>query len=110
MTMREKLKQLEELRRQSELGGGEERIEAQHKRGKLSARERLDLLLDEGSFVELDRFVTHRTSGFGLEDQKYLGDGVVTGYGTVKGAWSTSSARTSPCSAGRCPRPTPRRS
>jgi propionyl-CoA carboxylase beta chain len=85
VSMREKLKQLEELRRQSELGGGQERIEAQHKRGKLSARERLDLLLDEGSFVELDRFVTHRTVGFGLEDQKFLGDGVVTGYGTVKG-------------------------
>jgi propionyl-CoA carboxylase beta chain len=85
MTMREKLKQLEELRRQSELGGGPERIEAQHKRGKLSARERLDLLLDEGSFVELDRFVTHRTTGFGLEKQKILGDGVVTGYGMVKG-------------------------
>jgi propionyl-CoA carboxylase beta chain len=85
VTMREKLKQLEELRRQSELGGGKDRIESQHKRGKLSARERLDLLLDEGSFVELDRFVTHRTVGFGLEEQKYLGDGVVTGYGTVKG-------------------------
>jgi propionyl-CoA carboxylase beta chain len=85
MTMREKLKQLEELRRQSELGGGAERIEAQHERGKLSARERLDLLLDEGSFIELDRFVTHRTAGFGLEKQKFLGDGVVTGYGTVKG-------------------------
>jgi propionyl-CoA carboxylase beta chain len=85
MTMREKLKQLEELRRQSELGGGAERIEAQHERGKLSARERLDLLLDEGSFIELDRFVTHRTHGFGLEKQRFLGDGVVTGYGTVKG-------------------------
>ena len=85
MTLRDKLKQLEELRRQSELGGGEARIEAQHARGKLTARERLDLLLDEGSFVELDRFVTHRTVGFGLENQKILGDGVVTGYGTIKG-------------------------
>ena len=85
MTMNEKLRQLEELRRESELGGGEKRLEAQHERGKLSARERLDLLLDEDSFVELDRFVTHRTSGFGLEDRKILGDGVVTGYGTVKG-------------------------
>ena len=83
--MREKLKQLEELRRESELGGGKERLEAQHDRGKLSARERLDLLLDEDSFVELDRFVTHRTSGFGLEEQKFLGDGVVTGYGTIGG-------------------------
>jgi propionyl-CoA carboxylase beta chain len=85
VSMREKLRHLEELRRQSEMGGGEKRIAAQHERGKLSARERLDLLLDEASFVELDRFVTHRTSGFGLEKQKYLGDGVVTGYGTVNG-------------------------
>ncbi len=85
MTMRDRLEQLEELRRQSELGGGPERIAAQHERGKLSARERLDLLLDDGSFIELDRFVTHRTTGFGLEKQKYLGDGVVTGYGSVKG-------------------------
>ena len=85
MSMQEKLKQLEELRRESELGGGEKRLQAQHDRGKLSARERLDLLLDDDSFVELDRFVTHRTSGFGLEEKKFLGDGVVTGYGTVKG-------------------------
>jgi propionyl-CoA carboxylase beta chain len=83
--MREKVRHLQELRRQSELGGGAERIEAQHRRGKLSARERLDLLLDEGSFIELDRFMTHRASGFGLEDQRILGDGVVTGYGTIKG-------------------------
>ena len=85
MSMREKLKQLDELRRESELGGGKKRLEAQHERGKLSARERLDLLMDEGSFVELDRFVTHRTTGFGLEDRKFLGDGVVTGYGTIQG-------------------------
>src|SRR5690606_37376780 len=85
MSMKEKLQQLEALRRQSELGGGEARINAQHKRGKLSARERLDLLLDEGSFVELDRFVTHRSSAFGLDQEKYLGDGVVTGYGTIHG-------------------------
>jgi propionyl-CoA carboxylase beta chain len=85
MGMREGLVRLEELRRKSELGGGEDRIRAQHERGKLTARERIDLLLDEGSFIELDRFVTHRTSGFGLEKQKYLGDGVVTGYGTIHG-------------------------
>ena len=85
MTMRDKLDRLEELRRQAQLGGGEKRLEAQHERGKLSARERLDLLLDEDSFVELDRFVTHRTTGFGLENKKFLGDGVVTGYGTVHG-------------------------
>src|SRR5688500_19567784 len=85
MTMRDKLEHLEELRREAEQGGGPERVKAQHDRGKLSARERLDLLLDEGSFVEFDRFVTHRTVGFGLENQKYLGDGVVTGYGAIHG-------------------------
>ncbi|HSG47733.1 MAG TPA: acyl-CoA carboxylase subunit beta [Longimicrobiales bacterium] len=85
MSMHEKLQRLNELRSAAELGGGEDRIAAQHRRGKLTARERLDLLLDEGSFVELDRFVTHRATGFGLETQKYLGDGVVTGYGTIHG-------------------------
>ncbi len=85
MSIHEKLARLDELKRIAEQGGGAERLEAQHKRGKLSARERLDLLLDEGSFVELDRFVTHRSTDFGLEDNKILGDGVVTGYGTVHG-------------------------
>jgi propionyl-CoA carboxylase beta chain len=85
MSMREKLAHLEELRRQSELGGGPERLAAQHERGKLSARERLDLLLDANSFIELDRFVVHRATEFGLDREKYLGDGVVTGYGTIFG-------------------------
>ncbi len=85
MSLDEKLKRLEELQRESELGGGKARLEAQHKKGKLSARERLDLLLDEGSFVELDRFVTHRSTEFGLEEKKVLGDGVVTGYGFIHG-------------------------
>ena len=83
MSLEEKLKRLEELKRESELGGGEKRLKAQHAKGKLSARERLDLLLDDGSFVELDRFVTHRSTEFGLEGQKILGDGVVAGYGKV---------------------------
>ena len=83
--MREKLDRLAGLGREAELGGGEKRLAAQRARGKLSARERLDLLLDPGSFVELDRFVTHRTTGFGLEDRKVLGDGVVTGYGRIDG-------------------------
>ena len=83
--MTQKLQQLEQLRAQAELGGGEDRLAAQHKRGKLSARERLDLLLDENSFVELDKFVTHRSTTFGLEEQKFLGDGVVTGYGSING-------------------------
>ena len=85
MSMQEKLKQLAALREASQQGGGEARIKAQHERGKLSARERIDLLVDEGSFVELDRFVTHRATGFGLENQKFLGDGVVTGYATIHG-------------------------
>jgi acetyl-CoA carboxylase carboxyltransferase component len=79
---------LEELRRREEaarLGGGRERIEAQHAKGKLSARERLDLLLDPGSFAELDMFVTHRAHDFDLQDQKFPGDGVVTGTGTIDG-------------------------
>ena len=79
------LQRLGELGRQALEGGGEARLRAQHERGKLSARERLELLLDEGSFVELDRFVTHRSSDFGLADRKVLGDGVVTGYGAIHG-------------------------
>jgi propionyl-CoA carboxylase beta subunit len=79
---------LDRLRRMREatlLGGGPERIAAQHKKGKLTARERLDLLLDEGSFVELDRFVTHRCTDFGMQEQLVLGDGVVTGHGLIEG-------------------------
>jgi propionyl-CoA carboxylase beta chain len=76
---------LEQKRAASQLGGGEKRIEAQHKRGKLTARERLTLLLDEGSFQEIGAFVTHRSNDFGLEKQRFLGDGVVTGYGTISG-------------------------
>jgi propionyl-CoA carboxylase beta chain len=67
------------------LGGGQDKIDAQHKKGKLSARERIALLMDEGTFEELGKFVTHRSSEFGLENQRYLGDGVVTGYGKVNG-------------------------
>ena len=67
------------------LGGGQERIDKQHKDGKLTARERIDLLLDPGTFVELDRFVTHRCTDFGMEKKKFYGDGVVTGYGKIDG-------------------------
>lgn len=75
-----------ELRRETaRMGGGAARIEAQHKRGKLTARERVDLLLDEGSFEEFDMFVTHRCTDFGMEKQKPAGDGVVTGWGTING-------------------------
>jgi propionyl-CoA carboxylase beta chain len=79
---REKLAALDE---QAELGGGQERIEKQHQEGKLTARERIDLLLDTGSFIELDKFKVHRCDDFGMEKKKILGDGVVTGYGTVEG-------------------------
>src|SRR3989441_4616377 len=85
MTMREKLELLQKRRAEAELGGGAERIKAQHDKGKMTARERLDVLLDPGSFVELDRFVTHRATDFGLADERYLGDGVVTGEGRIEG-------------------------
>jgi acetyl-CoA carboxylase carboxyltransferase component len=81
----DKLERLRELREEARQGGGTQRLEQQHARGKLTARERLDLLLDEGTFAELDAFVTHRTSEFGLDDERYLGDGVVTGSGRIDG-------------------------
>src|SRR3989304_1346723 len=77
-----------ELRRRREearLGGGQKRIEQQHAKGKLTARERVELVLDEGSFQELGVFVTPRTTGFGADKQIFYGDGVVTGYGTING-------------------------
>ena len=80
-----KLEELKEKKAQSRAGGGQRRIDAQHERGKLTARERIDLLLDEGSFEELDVFKLHRGTDFGLADQHYLGDAVVTGYGQVNG-------------------------
>lgn len=85
MTYQERIAQLQEYKAQSVLGGGEDRIRRQHAQGKLTARERLDLLLDKGSFIELDRFVTHRCHDFGLDENRPLGDGVVTGYGTIDG-------------------------
>ncbi len=83
--MQDILNELQERRDVARLGGGERRIDAQHKRGKLTARERIELLLDEGSFEEFDMFVEHRCSDFGMQDQKIPGDGVVTGWGTVNG-------------------------
>ncbi|MFC2123905.1 acyl-CoA carboxylase subunit beta [Bacteroidota bacterium] len=85
MTNQEKIKELIDKRNEARLGGGEDRIESQHQKGKLTARERMHLLLDEGSFEEYDMFVTHRTKSFGMWDQKYLSDAVVTGHGTVDG-------------------------
>ncbi|MEE3005880.1 MAG: carboxyl transferase domain-containing protein [Chloroflexota bacterium] len=76
---------LEQMRQEAQKGGGQDRVDAQHGRGKLTARERMALLMDEGSFVEMDTFVTHRATDFGLADRKFLGDAVVTGYGRVDG-------------------------
>lgn len=81
----EKIKELVEKRDAARLGGGEARIDAQHQKGKLTARERIELLLDDGSFEEFDMFVTHRTKSFGMESQQFLSDGVVTGHGTIDG-------------------------
>src|SRR6187399_2283447 len=81
----QKFDELERKDQEALLGGGEKRIEQQHNKGKLTARERLHLLLDEGSFEELGKFVMHRGRDFGLDKEYYLGDGVVTGYGTVEG-------------------------
>jgi len=83
MTHQDKITRLRDMKYRSGLGGGEDRIKQQHKKGKLTARERVELLLDKGSFVELDRFVTHRSHDFGMADQQILADGVVTGYGTI---------------------------
>ena len=81
----EKVKELIALREQARLGGGEKRIAKQHESGKYTARERIAMLLDEGSFEEFDMFVKHRCSNFGIEKTKFLGDGIVTGCGTIDG-------------------------
>ena len=83
--MTDRLSELENRRAQARLGGGQSRIDKQHEKGKLTARERIDLFLDKGSFVEMDMFVQHQVTEFGLAEKKFLGDGVVTGYGTVNG-------------------------
>ncbi len=85
MALDPKLQKLRDLRESARQGGGPERIDKQHQQGKLTARERIDLLLDTGSFRELDMFVTHRAADFGMADKKYLGDSVVTGWGTIDG-------------------------
>ena len=83
--MQDILEQLEEKRAAARLGGGQKRIDAQHAKGKLTARERIEVLLDEGTFEEWDMFVEHRCTDFGMADQKIPGDGVVTGYGMING-------------------------
>ena len=85
MSHQEKIEDLRNRKAKGRVGGGQERIDAQHKRGRLTARERMDLLLDKGSFREIDAFAVHRTNDFGLDQQKFLGDSVVTGWGTIEG-------------------------
>src|SRR5512140_2282416 len=85
MSNQTNVQNLRERKARSRLGGGAERIEAQHKKGRLTARERIDLLLDKGSFREVDAFVQHRTHDFKLDSQKFMSDSVVTGWGTVDG-------------------------
>src|SRR4030095_11764676 len=83
--MQRNLKSLQEKKSKALEGGGAKRIADQHKKGKLTARERIDLLLDDGSFEEIGMFVTHRSHDFGMEKEVYMGDGVITGYGNVNG-------------------------
>ena len=85
VAMKDILQELEDRRGAARLGGGQKRIDAQHSKGKLTARERIELLLDEGSFEEFDMFVAHRCTDFGMENQRPAGDGVVTGWGTING-------------------------
>ena len=85
MVIEQKIQELLDKRAEARLGGGQKRIDSQHAKGKYTARERINMLLDEGSFEEFDMFLTHRTTDFGLDKQQYLGDGVVTGYGTIEG-------------------------
>ncbi len=85
MTFEKQIKQLLDKRIEAKLGGGQKRIDSQHAKGKLTARERIEILLDEGSFEEFDMFVTHRCTDFGMQDNVYMTDGVVTGYGTIDG-------------------------
>src|ERR1044071_5224711 len=85
MNLEQKLEELKKRDQLAEAGGGTQRREKQHKEGKMSARERIEFLLDEGTFEETDKLVTHRCSDFGMSEQKYFGDGFITGYGRVEG-------------------------
>ena len=105
-----RLETLRERTAQAEQGGGAARVEKQHEAGKMTARERIEFLLDEGSFEEFDKLVVHRSRDFGLDKQIYPGDGVVTGHGCIDGRAVLCSRRTSPCLAVPFPRRTRRRS
>ena len=106
----DRLEELRKLNREAEAGGGAERREREHQQGKLSARERIDLLLDEGSFEELDKFVRHHSHDFGMETQRPSGDGFITGYGRIGGRLVYVFAQDFTVSAARSPKPTPRKS
>ncbi len=109
-TIDDLISQLHQMRQQARLAGGQERIDRQHAQGKLTARERVERLLDPGSFRELDMFVTHRAVGFGVEKQKYLGDSVVTGWGTINGRLVYVFSQDFTVFGGSSPKSTPRRS
>ncbi|MHA1926762.1 MAG: carboxyl transferase domain-containing protein, partial [Candidatus Thorarchaeota archaeon] len=85
MSKKDKFERLAKMREEAKLGGGEERIKRQHERGKYTARERIEKLLDQGSFVEIDEFVVSRISDFDMDKKRILGDGVITGYGKIGG-------------------------
>src|SRR5262245_16033203 len=85
VTTSDRIERLLELNRAAELGGGAERLKRQKSEGKLTARERIGLLLDKDTFEEVDKFVKHRSRDFGIENQQYLGDGVIAGYGRIEG-------------------------
>ena len=104
MKLEEKIAELKKRDQLAEEGGGEKRRERQHKEGKMSARERVEFLLDEGTFEETDKLRTHRCHDFGMQEQKYYGDGLSPAMGALKGGWCLCSRRTSPCLADRFPR------
>ena len=104
--MKEIIAELDRRRKVARMGGGQRRIDAQHKRGKLTARERIALLLDDGSFEEYDMFVEHRCTEFGMGETKFPGDGVVTGWGTINGRIVYLFAKDFTLFGGRCPKPT----
>src|SRR5260370_36785641 len=100
MDLEQKLLELKRRDRLADEGGGKERRERQHKEGKMSARERIEFLLDDGTFEETDRFVTHRANEFGMSERKYYGDGCITGYGRVAGRLVCVFAQAFTASAG----------
>ena len=106
--MKDILEKLDDRRAEARLGGGTKRIEAQHARGKLTARERIELLMDKGSFEEFDMFVQHRCVDFGMAETKVPGDGVVTGWGTINGRTVFIFAKDFTVFGGSMPRRSPR--